>query len=182
MPNIASHMVIAKLVGEKLKIEENDFIRGNLLPDIINKEDSHQKIKGTYFDIPNIDYFKSTLDLTNPKELGYYTHLLLDKYFLEEFIPIYLKRKDVFENGIIYEDYTAINNRLVKKFNLDIEKIKKALKGYKEEINKEKLEKNIKYLETEEDKTPTYIKFEELSNFLEEISIRIIKEIQTISK
>ena len=35
MPGIASHMVVAKLVGEKLKLNSDDFIQGNIMPDIL---------------------------------------------------------------------------------------------------------------------------------------------------
>ena len=34
MPSICAHMVIAKEVGKRLNINSDDFIRGNLLPDI----------------------------------------------------------------------------------------------------------------------------------------------------
>ena len=51
--------------------------------DIIIHKDSHHKIKGKYFLIPDLDYFKKHLDLNNHLYLGYYVHLLLDKYFLE---------------------------------------------------------------------------------------------------
>ena len=61
MPSIAAHMVIAKLVGEKLNKYNDKFIRGNLLPDIVDKpkDESHHKIEGTYHRIPDMDYFKS---------------------------------------------------------------------------------------------------------------------------
>ena len=82
MPNISSHMIVAKLVSEKLNINDPDFIKGNILPDIVNNDQSHHKIQGEYCLIPNIDYFKRRLNLNKKLELGYFTHLLLDKYFL----------------------------------------------------------------------------------------------------
>ena len=107
MPNISAHMVIAKLVSEKLNITSDDYIRGNLLPDIIDKEDSHHKIQSKMYLIPNIDYFIKELDLTKDINIGYLTHLMLDKYYL-----IYLENKYpnniVFDNGI-YIDYDYIN-------------------------------------------------------------------------
>ena len=43
MPSIAAHMICCKLVSDKLNINSEKFIRGNLLPDIIDKNDSHFK-------------------------------------------------------------------------------------------------------------------------------------------
>ena len=112
MPSIAGHMVIAKLVSEILCINDKDFIKGNLLPDVILNKESHHKIKGTYFLVPDLDYFKNNLDLNNKLELGYYTHLLLDYYFLEEYVPKVIKDLTVFETGIIYKEY---ENVIIKK-------------------------------------------------------------------
>ncbi len=36
MPSISAHMVVAKEVSKKLNISSDDFIKGNLLPDIID--------------------------------------------------------------------------------------------------------------------------------------------------
>ena len=87
MPNISSHMIVAKLVSEKLHINDSDFLKGNLLPDVVNNSNSHHKIPGKYYIIPDTEFFKQKLNLKNKLELGYFTHLLLDKYFLEEYIP-----------------------------------------------------------------------------------------------
>ena len=179
MPNIAAHMVIAKLVGESLKIEDDDFYRGNLLPDVTKEEDSHHKTPGkTNFQIPDMAYFQEKLNRKNKIDIGYYTHLLLDKYFLEEFLPTHIKRNDIFETGIIYDDYSAINSRLVEHFELDVDRIKKALRNFQEEVWMEKVEKNISYLEITEKKEPKYLKYEEFALFLEDISKKISKEIK----
>ena len=82
MPGICSHMIIAKEVSKRLNIDSDDFIRGNLLPDIIDLKDSHHKIKNNTYMVPNIDYFVKRLDLTNELHMGYLTHLLLDKHYL----------------------------------------------------------------------------------------------------
>lgn len=49
MPSIAAHMVVAKIIGEKLNIYNKDFIRGNILPDVVNIDDSHHKLKVNTF-------------------------------------------------------------------------------------------------------------------------------------
>ena len=58
MPSVAAHMVVAKLISDKLNIEDPDFIKGNLLPDILDKELSHHKKQGKYYLIPDIQFFK----------------------------------------------------------------------------------------------------------------------------
>ena len=58
MPSLAAHMVCAKLVSESLNIKDEEFIKGNLLPDIIDIENSHKKVKGKFYCIPDIEYFK----------------------------------------------------------------------------------------------------------------------------
>ena len=109
MPSIAAHMICAKLVSDSLNINSDDFIKGNLLPDIIDKKDSHCKIKGKYYYIPNIEYFLENLDLSNKMDLGYLTHLLLDRYFLEEYIYEVVNGEEVFLSRIMYREYDIIN-------------------------------------------------------------------------
>lgn len=182
MPSIAGHMVVAKLVAEKLKISDPEFIRGNLLPDIIEKEDSHHKIKGKYFLVPDLNYFKYNLDLNNNLNLGYYVHLLLDKYFLEDFILENISNLDVFENKIIYNEYSQINYQLVKKFKLDVEYLKKILKKFEVSINLDKLEYNLQCLSSTKVGETSYLKFQDFSKFLYDISQVISKEIEKLCK
>ena len=178
MPSIAAHMVVAKLVAEKLKIKDPDFIKGNLLPDIIAKKDSHHKIKGKYFYIPGLDYFKDNLDFNNSLNLGYYVHLLLDKYFLEEFVLENISNLDVFKNKIIYNEYNKINYQLVRKFELDVESLKEVLKKFEVSIDTDKLNYNLECLSIVDVGETTYLKFQDFSNFLYNISQVISKEIE----
>lgn len=175
MPCIAGHMVVAKLVSEKLNINDSDFIKGNLLPDIILEPDSHHKIKGTYYYVPDLEYFKNKLDLTNKLYLGYYVHLLLDYYFLENFVPNNISDLSVFENGIMYKEYDMINYQLVKRFNLDVENLKKILMNFSEKINKETLVYNLDCLSLTIIEETDYLKFDSFATFLIEIS-EIISE------
>lgn len=85
MPSIASHFVVAKLVSSYLGIKSDDFYKGNILPDIIDIEDSHFKIR-SYYEIPKLEYFYNNLNLNNDLERGYLCHLLLDKDFLEKYV------------------------------------------------------------------------------------------------
>ena len=183
MPSIAAHMVVAKLVGEKLNIYNPEFIRGNLLPDVINIEDSHHKIKGVRHNIPDIEYFKNNLDLSNELYLGYYVHLLLDKYYLDDYIPTHVDNKDIFKDKTIYKDYCKVNPLLINKFELDIEYLKEVLSNYEQDIIEEKLNDNINYLMSTYTADTTYLKFDEFSTFLSDISDTIYEEIkQYVSK
>ena len=179
MPSIAAHMVTAKLVSEILGINDKEFIKGNLLPDVILDNESHHKIKGKYFLIPNLDYFKNNLDLNNKLELGYYTHLLLDYYFLEEYVPNKINDLTVFSSGIIYKEYDLINYELLNNFDVDIcsySDILEELYLYPN-INSDKLEKDLSCFNNKEIKETKYLKVDEFSNFLDKISYVISKEV-----
>ena len=178
MPSIAAHMVIAKLVSDNLNINNEDFIRGNLLPDITSDIDSHHRKMGKMFYTVDIDYFKNKLDLNNPLYLGYYTHLLLDSYFEEEYLPSTITYTDIFKDRTMYKEYDLINYEIVKKFNLDVEYLTTILKKYNVDINKEKLDLNIKCLSNTQVGETKYLKFEPFSDFLLNISNVISDEIR----
>ena len=164
MPSIAAHMSVAKLVGDKLNIKDDDFIRGNLLPDVTNKKDSHNRTKGSYFLVPNIKLIKESYDLKNNLYLGSYVHLLLDYYYLEEFLPKYVTKKtELFDSKELYKEYDRMNKLLLNDFKIDINKITKILS---------KLDNN----ELE------YIKIKDFEDFLINISNRIANEIEEINK
>ena len=178
MPCIAGHMVIAKLVSEKLNIDDPDFIKGNLLPDIILKPDSHHKKKGTYYFVPSLEYFKTKLDLTKKLYLGYYAHLLLDYYFLEDYVINNISDLGVFANGEIYKEYNMINYLLVKRFDLDVENIKMILSDFGEEIDKEKLAHKLECLSRSTVEETRYLNFDSFANFLDKIAGVISEEVE----
>ena len=180
MPSIAAHMVIAKLVGKKLNKYNSNFIKGNLLPDIVDKpkDESHYKIDGTYYRIPDIDYIKNILDLHNDLDLGCYTHFLLDKYYLEDFIVQHTNNKSIFEDKKIYNDYSIINYPLVKEYNLDTDYLKEVLSNYNEEISIDKLNDNISFLLSKEYGNTTYIDCDSFSKFLYDVSNKIYEEVK----
>ena len=183
MPSIAAHMVCAKLVGEELKITSPEFIQGNILPDIIESEDSHRKIKGKYYYIPNIDYFTKKLDLTNDLEIGYLTHLLLDKYYLENYIYDIVNGLDAFISGIIYKDYDIISYKLVKRFNLDINYLNKVLSKFSIQINEKKLENNLRCLNNcDVNAKEYYLDIDDFSKFLIETSKLIVENLKRVIK
>ena len=177
MPNMSSHMSIAKRVSEILDIDDKAFIIGNLLPDLEDdKRKSHYKIQGKLYLIPDIDRVEKELDLNDKTNLGILTHLLLDKYYLEDYLIRY-PEVDVFLEKDIYKDYDIYNDRIVKYFDLDIDYLRSVLSEIKEKKYQEKLLKNINCLSIKEKGNTKYLK-EDFIDFLEDTSIRIANEIR----
>lgn len=177
MPSIAAHMVVSKLVGEKLNIYNEEFIRGNILPDVVNIKDSHHKIKGKNLLIPDTDYFKKRLDFKNMINLGYYVHLLLDKYYLEEYIPENIKNTSIFENKSIYSEYTKLNYKLVNMYDLDVLYLIDILNFNDDLVDALKLKENIDFLKIKLDDDLEIFNLHSFSLFLEDISNRLCEEI-----
>ena len=176
MPSIGAHMVVGNLVGDKLGIKTEEFVRGNLLPDISN-DDFHHKIQGSIYLIPDINYWLENLDLSNDLYIGCLVHLLLDKHYLEEYLGNLYPNQNIFIDGLVYKDYDYINNKLVTDINLDIDKLVKILSNYNCEISKEKLKYNIECLIQYTPGITRYIDYESFITFLKDISEVISKEL-----
>ena len=177
MPSITPHMVVATEVAKILNINSEDFIRGNLLPDIIDIKNSHHKIESDVYMVPDIDYFLRTLDLTNDLDIGYLTHLLLDKHYLEDYLKKLYPNKNIFLDKKIYNDYDILNHSLVNNFNLDVEYIEKALMKYNCKIKEEKLKYNINCLKNNISGKTYYLNINNFSKFLKEVSKTISEEL-----
>lgn len=189
MPSIALHVICSKIVSNKLNIHTEDFFRGNILPDIIEK-DSHRKIKGSYYLIPDISSFFHEFDLNNDLYLGYVTHLLLDKYFLEEYIPKNIpcyKEINIFSDDLIYREYSKINYYLLNKYTIDISYFNHIFSldkfSYNFVINLNKYIKNIECLNNKElyDKVGL-IDVDTISSFIEGVSDKIVEDIKSMKK
>lgn len=177
MPSITPHMVVATEVAKLLNINSEGFIRGNFLPDIIDIKNSHHKVESGIYMIPDIDYFIKKLDLTNDLDLGYLTHLLLDKHYLEDYLKKIYPNKNIFLDKKVYKDYDVLNHLLVKKFNLDVEYIEKALMKYNCKIKEEKLKYNINCLKNNISGKTYYLNINSFSKFLKEVSKTISEEL-----
>ena len=138
MASAVIHLCVAKEVNKYLKMDENDLLLGSIAPDLSKivgetKEISHFLDHTNEDDIPNIDRFlnKYRDDLTKPFEMGYFIHLLTDKYWFRDYIYQYIERytRDNDKKrltysaikGIIYDDYTNINIDLIDKYGLGLD-------------------------------------------------------------
>ena len=139
MPNISAHMIVAVEVAKRLNINSDEFIKGNLLPDIIDMEDSHHKVQNGVYMVPDIEYFLQNLDFSKDLNIGYLTHLLLDKHYLSDYLGSLYPNTNIFLDGTIYKDYDYLNFLLVDRFELNIDKLENILNNYYCKILKEKL-------------------------------------------
>ncbi len=138
MASAVIHLCVAKEVNKYLKMDEKEILLGSIAPDISKivgetKEISHFLDHTNEDDIPNIDRFlaKYRKDLNKPFEMGYFIHLLTDKYWFRDYIYQYIdrytrdtnKRKITYTalKDIIYNDYTNINIDLIDKYGLGLD-------------------------------------------------------------
>ena len=138
MASAVIHLCIAKEVNKYLNMDEKYLLLGSIAPDISKqigqtKEISHFLDHTNEDDVPNIDRFlaKYKDELTNPFEMGYFIHLLSDKYWFRDYIYQYIERftKDNTKKkvtytairDVIYNDYTNINIDLIDKYELSMD-------------------------------------------------------------
>lgn len=179
MPNLIAHYACGKLVQKKLNNTSKDFLTGCVLPDYI--ENSHFRIQGKNFLIPDIERFLEETNISNNDLMqGYLTHLLLDKYFLEEYVleNIYDKideNDNIFEKDKIYLDYTIISPELLEHFDISLEELKDILPNNNPNINIDKYKETIKEIITNKETKTKYLNPNSFISFIEETSERIVK-------
>jgi len=138
MASAIIHLCVAKEVNKVLGMDEKLLFLGTIAPDLSkqigqSKEISHFLDHSNEDDIPNIDRFlnKYEEELHNPFEMGYFIHLLTDKYWFRDYVYKYIERYSI-ESGrkdltyaalkqLIYDDYTNINIDLIDKYGLSLE-------------------------------------------------------------
>ena len=169
MPSWPVHLVIAKKVNAKLKLNEDLFLYGNLIPDVdkgtkITRYEAHYYNENLPFPtvlqekMININKFINVYKdaLNNPLILGYYSHLLTDQFYNEK---IYTTKWIQDENNNIIG--IKFNNRILKIGKEDTKKLKRKYKHKDFELygkylfndgyvfipkNKELIKENSKYL------------------------------------
>lgn len=138
MASAVIHLCVAKEINKYLKMNEDYILLGSIAPDISKqigetKEISHFLDHTNEDDIPNIDRFLSKYrsELNNPFEMGYFIHLLTDKYWFRDYVYKFIERytqdnikKNITYTAIkdlIYNDYTNLNITLIDKYNLNLD-------------------------------------------------------------
>lgn len=137
MPSWSIHLAVAKKVNKKLKLNEDLFLYGNLIPDVdkgtfITRYDAHYYNENLPFPtVPQekmidinkfLDIYKNKLN--NPLILGYYSHLLTDQFYNERVYTTRWVQDD--ENNIVGIKFR--NNKILK---IDIEDKKRLKRKYK---------------------------------------------------
>ena len=184
MPNIVAHYICGKLVANKLHINNDDYLKGNLYPDYIDKK-RHYRIKGRLFEIPDIELFmKEETNQNKYFKIGYLTHLMLDKLFLDGFVidDIYSKLDkpiNIFESDKIYLDYTNMSKSLMNHYHFNLKEIDDLMLKEKD-IDIEKYKSNVDVIKESTADSLKYIDINHFINFLElaadQIYIYIKKE------
>lgn len=138
MASAVIHLCVAKEINKYLNMNQNELLLGSIAPDISKqigetKEISHFLDHSNEDDIPNIERFlsKYRTELNNPFDMGYFIHLLTDKYWFRDYVYQYIERytknstkKKITYTAIrdlIYNDYTNINIDLIDKYELPLD-------------------------------------------------------------
>ncbi len=133
MPSILYHLSFAEKVYRKLgavtRLDEVNFMSGNLIPDYAtDKIQSHYRKQTPVdvFSLPRMELVKKELCIIdNPIKLGMYGHLYLDYYFIKEFLM----------SEFLWDAEGATNPRNNKKWNIQTFFSASGLYGAYTEIN-----------------------------------------------
>lgn len=124
MPSYIIHLAVAK---EYLKshTEENtdEFIRGVIAPDLLEKPQSHY---GESSSEPDLKKYIQVNGLHTSYDRGYYLHLKTDWIFYHDLLPANVFCEEV------YNDYDRMNASLIKKYELIIPEEVKDYVGFRD--------------------------------------------------
>ena len=141
MASTIIHMAVGQKIGNKINRKSSQFMIGTIAPDLAkiigeSKNISHF-IDGLDNDIPNIDRFlqKYISFLDDDFVLGYFIHLYTDYLWFKYFLPeIFDKEQCLITNlnneeirldedtfiNYVYNDYTNLNDQLIKKYQINV--------------------------------------------------------------
>lgn len=204
MASAIIHLCVAKEINKVIKMDENYLLLGSIAPDISKqigetKEISHFLNPALDDDVPMIDKFleKYRDELVNPFEMGYFIHLLTDKYWFRDYITAYVERyaKDKTTKkltsaalkNLIYNDYTNINIDLIDKYMLPLDIFSNEMELPKSKITEIPVDKlnilidkmSIIIEESKEDKTFLF-DTTDIKIFIENCVKYILKDIQML--
>lgn len=126
------HYCVGNEILKRLKLEEHQFMLGNLAPDAYSSEldgylVSHFRIPEEImeFECVDLERFKSKYEhqITNDFVLGYYCHLITDNLWLKDAYKKYghlgLEERNKAVK-LVYKDYWVLNAMLIDKFRLNL--------------------------------------------------------------
>ena len=205
MASIMIHLAIAKKVKEHFDIrKEKDYYLGAIAPDISrqigeSKEKSHFLIN-TIDNIPNITLFIKRYPTFkyNSFNLGYYTHLMTDKLWIEKFIPTLIQDNTIkLLNGsiistnpeeienMLYSDYTNINCQIIDEYEMDLSIFYEEFIPPTTQLNEIPIDqldillnKMGIIIENSKEEKPYTLDFEAVKAFIENSSKEIIEELK----
>ena len=157
------HIAVAKELEKKILKERNikikkkyDYYLGSIAPDLArqiggSKYEAHFFKNSSKENVPNIDLFvkKYPNFKSNSFDLGYFTHLYVDKLWSEEILnkiiennsiklldgTILKTTKEEEIKEILYSDYTNLNIQLIDEYSLDLSLFYEEFRKPKTAIN-----------------------------------------------
>ncbi len=203
------HIAVAKEINKVIKRNQNKLLLGSVAPDI-SKLVGETKLYSHFLesidnDVPNIKKFlaKYKDNLNDDFVLGYFIHLYTDYFWFKFFIPEILDNDhNVIKklNGdlvplsgemmimYIYNDYTNLNIKLIKEYDIDLEFLynedNKNIKSIIQEIPYDKLEilsnKIIEIVKSSYSYKFLVFNFENIEKFIKTSVELILGEIENI--
>jgi len=195
------HIYISQKVQKELNLS-NKFLAGAILPDMIKimtkSKDITHYIKeyergDKIIKLPDLENFlqDNKEKLNDEVTLGYYAHLIEDKIWFDEYIGSFAKCIDkenilyISDNTVhsyqefkkdIYSDYKNVDSYIIEKGNLDINKIRLAIKDDLRGYNVDKIiDENVVFPIKSIDEKNNFISIEFLNKYIDE-SIKKVKE------
>lgn len=208
MGSLVMHLCVANKLKNKYKFSDK-FIIGELMPDLLKLAGKDKSIthyleevieQSSVKHLPNILMYEKINEnsLKDEKTLGYLSHLVQDKIWFDKYIGKYAKtdandvsRVEYLEYNItksdkefskdISNDYENINKYLVKKYDLDIDRLKNTLKQISpdDEI-KQKIDKLFIINNSDFEKENIFITKKDLEDYINESVKKSSAEIDKI--
>ena len=209
MASVLIHICISNIVKEELGLSDK-FLAGSIMPDLKKMAGFDRAIThylkyvvhdGNVMHLPDLDKFieENTFKLLDFKTLGTYAHLIEDKIWFEKFVGRYIKWHDedlglvtnlktgkVYDFDIfskeIYSDYISVSQKVISKYNLDMNKLSKQIK---ENLNDKVLISCFdKYLNDINNKNVSnkryFLTDEDLDNYISMSTKEVIKRINEL--
>lgn len=142
MPGYVIHLAVAKEYMRNFRThDEEEFLRGSVAPDLLsnnNKKETHYS-QTEYSKDTDLRKFLKENSISSSYMKGYFLHLIVDQLFYNKYYPN--------PNKSLYNDYDILNDKLIKKYNIELDdEIKKHViskQGKPEILDMETIEKMI---------------------------------------